>query len=56
MPEVDAISDTSCGRVRRRPIEGRGGYVDDSHAPALPGEPDRVAPFAAAEVQRGARA
>src|SRR3712207_5171723 len=55
LPEVDAVGDTSCGRVCRRPIKGRGGYVDGGHAPALPGEPDRVAPFAAAEVQRGAR-
>src|SRR5918997_3888662 len=55
LPEVDAVGDTSCGRVCRRPIKGRGGYVDGGHAPALPGEPDCVAPFAAAEVQRGAR-
>ena len=53
--EVDAAYDTGCGRLRRSPIEGRGRYVDGSHAPALPGEPDRIAPFAAAEVQRGAR-
>src|SRR5215212_1126384 len=55
LPEVDAVCDTGRGRVRRHPIEGRGGHVDGVHAPALPGEPDRVATFAAAEVQRGAR-
>ena len=44
----------SAGRVGRRPLEGGGGDVDGRHPPALPGEPDRITSFTAAEVQRRA--
>jgi hypothetical protein len=44
LPELYSVGDAGRGRVHRRPIEGRGGDVDGAHAPALPGEPERVAP------------
>jgi len=51
----DAVADTGGGRALGDPAQGGGRDVDGGDAPALPGEPDRVAPFAAAEFQRGAR-
>src|SRR5215212_7678822 len=52
--EVDVVLDAGFGRVCRGPIEGCGGYVYGCHPPTEAGQPDRIAPFAATEIQRRA--